>query len=410
MNKQLVIAWTIVLSLVTWGCEAPMTSEEIADRYGEDGAKAEPSDDVDAIQSAVLGTFVALPALPVVTTAYGFALAASADDGSARLGFMFTDATYRASLLAAGKIQNMGGSYDGPNAYATYKVQSSAWSPYEGRTTPQTYSFSELVHASGASYYSTDYASFGGLISAIRNGGKGVYAQTPAFTTRKAHSISIPVGSADMYSLIAQAGTAGLTFSRIAISQFGVVFPSAWVDMAQVSTAASTVSEPQLLPAGGTRLAASYILGANAVIRATTNPATITSATNIPAIGSCTGAVHVDIAWDGTNLYAACATSAGVLTVQKTSLASLPSTLWSAVPTSIIGAVTALDLEGSSTGVSIAVRIGTSVKVYKNVTDPSANFDEVRPGQFDLARTTNGIVIAICDLTGDRTLRTWVSP
>lgn len=42
------------------------------------------------------------------------------------------------------------------------------------------------------------------LIAAIRNGGKGTYALTPAFTTRKAHGIAVPVGSANLYAAEAQ--------------------------------------------------------------------------------------------------------------------------------------------------------------------------------------------------------------
>ncbi|HEX4341233.1 MAG TPA: hypothetical protein VH062_35230 [Polyangiaceae bacterium] len=402
MNKQSAIASIIVSSLFAWGCGAadPMSAEEINAQYG---------DKVGTVESAVIGTFVALPSLPVVTTVNGFALTASADDGGARLGFMFTDPTYRQTLLNAGTIQNMGGSYDGPGAYATYKIVSSAWSPYEGRTTPQTYAFSELVVASSASYYTTNYPSFGGLVSAIRNGGKGVYALTPAFTTRKAHSIAVPVGSTVMYSLVAQSGTTGLTFSNIAINQFGITFPNAWVNMATLATDASTAKAPQLVVAG-TKMAASYILNGDAVIRATNSASGVTSATSIPVIGGCAGSPLADIAWDGSLLWVACTNSAGTLTVKKASLASLTGVVFTTVPTSITGNVTDLDFEASSTGVSIAVRVGTSVKVYKNVTDATANFDDVRSGTFDLARTSNGITLAICDMAGDRTLRTWVSP
>ena len=402
MKKQFAIASVIISSFVVLGCGAadPMTAEEINAQYG---------DQIGTVQSAVTGTYVALPSLPVVTTVNGFALAASADDGSARLGFMFTDATYRQTLLNSGAIQNMGGVYDGPNAYATYKIVSSAWSPYEGRTTPQTYAFSELVVASSASYYSTNYPSYGGLVSAIRNGGKGVYALTPAFTTRKAHSIAVPVGSTAMYSLIAQSGTTGLTFSNIAINQFGITYPNAWVNMATLASDASTVKAPQLVVAG-TKMAASYILNGDAVIRATNSASGVTSPSSIGVIGGCTGAPLADIAWDGSFLWAACTNSSGTLTVKKASLANLASVVWSTVSTSITGNVTDLDLEASSTGVSIAVRIGTAVEVYKNVTDATANFNDVRPGSFDLARTSNGITLVICDLAGDRTLRTWVSP
>lgn len=403
MNKQFVLLCSIGLSIFGLGCGAAdsMTTEQIAQQYGDEM--------VGSVSNAVLGTFVALPSLPVVATAHGFALTASADDASARLGFMFTDATYRAALLGAGSIQNLGGSYDGTSAYATYQIASGAWSPYEGRTTPQQYSFSELVVADNASYYTTNYLSFGGLISAIRNGGKGVYALTPAFTTRKAHSIAVPVGSTDLYALAAQSGATGLTFSKIAISQFGVVWPNNWLNVATLAASATTVSSPQLVTAGS-KLAGSYVLPPDVVIRATDNPATVTSAANLPVIGGCASSTLADIAWNGTELYAACVSSSGVTSVKRASIANLSSVSWTTVTTFVPSGVSALDLEASATGVSLAVRVGTAVKVYKNVSDASPTFDEVRPGTFDLARTASGIVIAICDLTGDRTLRTWVSP
>lgn len=399
MNNRSVTAWALWLSFVGFGCgEAPLGSDELA-----------RLEDVGAVESAVLGSYVALPALPVVTTVHGFALTASADDGSPRLGFMFTDATYRQALLNAGVIQNMGGSYDGVNAYATYQVSSGAWSPYEGRTTPQTYAFSELVVAGSASYYTTNYPSFGGLIAAIRNGGKGTYALTPAFTTRKAHSVAVPPGASELYALAAQSGTTGLTFSKFPIAQFGVVFPNYWTNQAVLATNATTVSSPQLVMAGA-KLAAAYVLGSDAVLRATSSPSTVTSAANLPVIGGCSGATAVDIAWTGTELYAACLGSSGVVTVKHASLASLSSVSWTTVTTSLPGGVSALDLEASTTGVSIAVRSGTSLKVFNDVTDTFPTYDEVRPGSFDLARTSDGIVLAVCDLAGDRTLRTWISP
>ena len=398
--KQQIVACVVALSFTLLGCGA-------ADPSWQDGS--EQYEDVGSVADEVLGSFTALPALPVVTTVQGFALAASADDASARLGFMFSDVTYRQALLDAGSIQNLGGAYDGANAYATYKVVSSAWSAYEGRTTPQTYAFSELVVASSASYYTTNYPSFGGLVSVIRNGGKGAYALTPAFTTRKAHSIAVPVGSSDLYSLVAQSGTTGLTFSKFPIAQFGVTFPNYWTNQAVLAASATNVAQPQLVLAGS-KLAASYILGTDAVIRATDSPATVSSAANLPIIGGCTGASLADIAWDGSYLYAACVSASGSFSLKRASLANLASVVWSTIATSITGVVSALDLEASTTGVSVAVRIGSAVKVYKNATDAAATFDEVRPGAFDLARTSNGIVIVICDLAGDRTLRTWVSP
>lgn len=399
MNHRSVSVWALLCSLVGWGCgEAPLGSEELA-----------TYEDVGVVESAVLGSYVALPALPFVTTAYGFALTASADDGSARLGFMFTDATYRQALLSAGAIQNMGGSYDGANAYATYQISNGSWSPYEGRTTPQTYAYSELVVAGNASYYSTNYPSFGGLIAAIRNGGKGTYALTPAFTTRKAHSIAVPPGGTELYALAAQSGSTGLTFSKFPIAQFGVVFPNYWTNQAVLSASATTVSSPQIVLAGS-KLAAAYVLGSDAVIRATDSPATVTSAANLPVIGGCTGATAVDLAWNGTLLYAACLAPSGAVTVKRAPLSSLTSVTWTTVATSLPGSVSALDLEASTTGVSIAVRSGTALKVFNDVTDTFPTYDEVRPGSFDLARTSNGIVLAVCDLAGDRTLRSWISP
>ncbi len=401
MKKRLVITSAIVVSLASAGCGAsdPWAPEPGTESY----------EDFGELSSAVLGTFVALPALPAVTTVQGFALSASSDDGSARLGFMFTDATYRQALLNAGAIQNLGGVYDGPHAYATYQVAAGAWAPYEGRTTPQTYAFSELVVADSASYYTTSYPSFGGLISVIRNGGAGAYALTPVATTRKAHSIAVPLGSSYLYALAAQSGATGLTFSKFPIAQFGVVFPNAWTNVATLAASAATVSSPQVVTAG-TKLAASYVLGSDAVIRATDSPATVASAVSLPVIGGCTGATLADIAYNGTFLYAACVSSSGTLTVKRASLANLASVAWTTVTTSVTGVVTALDLEASASGVSLAVRVGTAVKVYKSVTDASPTFDEVRPGAFDLARTSSGIVITICDLAGDRILRTWVSP
>lgn len=352
--------------------------------------------------------YAELPALPVVTTVRGFALTASADDGSARLGFMFTDPTYRQSLLDAGSILNLGGVYDGPNVYAMYKLNNAAWQAYEGRTTPQTYSFSELVVADNASYYTTLYPSFGGLISALRNGDKGTYALTPAFSTRKAHSIAVPKGSSDLYGLIAQSGTTGLTFSRFPIAQFGVTYPNYWTNLAKLENSATTVSSPQLVVAGST-IAASYILGTSAVIRATTSPSTVAQASDLPVIGGCADAVLADIAWNGTYLYVACVDSLKVLTVKRASLTNLATVTFEPVATSIQGETDVIDLEASSTGVSLAIRQGSAVRVYANVSDALPAFDMVLPGTFDLARTAQGVTLATCDFSGDRKVRTFIS-
>jgi hypothetical protein len=353
--------------------------------------------------------YAELPALPAVATVNGFAVTASADDASARLGFMFTDATYQQTLLDANEITNIGGVYSGANTYATYQVVNGAWQAYEGRETPQTYAFSELAVVDGASYYTTNYPSFGGLMAVIRDGGKGTYALTPAFTKRKAHSIAVPAGSSTLYSLMAQKGTAGLTFSTFPIADFGVTVTDDWTNLATLDPASTTVSYPQLVVAG-TAIAASYIQGTSEVVRATASPSTVAAATDVPVIGGCDSAVLSDIAWDGTYLYVACVDPTYVLTVQKASVADLTSVTWQTIATSIAGEIDAIDLEAGASGVSLALRQGTAIRVYANVADALPAFDDVLPGSFDLARTSSGIVLAVCDSAGDKTLRTFVSP
>jgi hypothetical protein len=348
-----------------------------------------------------------LPSLPVVTTVRSFALTASTDDGSARLGFMFTDPPYRQSLLDAGAIQNLGGVYDGANAYATYQIAGTSWQAYEGRTTPQTYAFSELVVVDNNSYYTTDYPSFGGLISVIQDGAKGAYALTPASATGKAHSIAVPPGSDSLYALAAQK-TAGLTLSRFPLAQFGVTLPNYWTNLAVLDTAAATVTSPQLVVAG-TKIAASYIQGTSAVFRATASPSTVAQASDVPVIGGCADATLADIAWDGTSLYVACVDSAHTLAVRRASLADLTAVTFETVTTKVGAGIDALDLEANASGVSLAVRQGTAVRVFAMVTDEVPAFEAVLPGSFDLASTSQGLVLAVCDMAGDRKLRTFVS-
>ena len=97
---------------------------------------------------------------------------------------MFTDPTYRSELIASGALWDGGGVYSGANVYATYELEASAWEAYEGRTTPQTYAHSELLVTADASYYTTNYPSFGGLLSMIKNGQTGAYALSAAYTNR----------------------------------------------------------------------------------------------------------------------------------------------------------------------------------------------------------------------------------
>ncbi len=73
-----------------------------------------------------------------------------------------------------------------------------------------SYRYSELVYDGPDSYYTTNYSSFGGLISAVKNGQAGTYALTPAFTGRRAHTIAFFDGV--LYGLLAQKNV-GLTLS-----------------------------------------------------------------------------------------------------------------------------------------------------------------------------------------------------
>jgi hypothetical protein len=348
-----------------------------------------------------------LDALPAVATVQSFALTASSDDGSPRLGFMFTDADYQQTLLDAGAITDLGGVYGGPNTYATYQISGTGWQAYEGRPTPQTYAFSELRVVDGASYYSTNYPAFGGLVSVIRNGGAGAYALTPAFTTHKAHSIAVPPGSNTLYALVAQQGDPGLTLSSYPVADFGDLDDD-WTDLATLDATSSTVVSPQLLVAGST-LVASYIQGTNHVLRAAASPSTVAAATDFPVIGGCGSATLADVAWDGTYLYVACVDSTYKLTLQRVSLTNLTNVTPVALTTSITGEIDAIDLEATSAGPTIAVRQGTAVRVYAQATDALPAFDAVLSGNFALAATSAGLVLSVCDFAGNHTLRTFVS-
>jgi hypothetical protein len=349
--------------------------------------------------------FTELAPLPGVDTVWSFALATSDADGSARLGFMFTDPEYRQQLIDSGVLWSMGGVYSGANTYATYEVERAGWEAYEGRTTPQTYAFSELLISEGASYYTTSYPSFGGLISVIRNGQAGVYALSPASTTRKAHSVAALAGDANLYALVAQSGATGLTFSSIPIASFGVTFPNMWVNQATLEASAANVSAPKLLTAG-TSMFASYVLDGDVVVRASATPAAIAAATDFPVVGGCTGADFADLAVSGTDVYLACLGADGVITLQRAAVAT--PTVWTDVPVGLVGAVDALDLEADATGVSLAVRQGDAVRVYDAPEDSEPAFDAVLPGELDLARAADGLVLAVCDRAGDRVLRTFV--
>lgn len=370
----------------------------------EDG---EVNDNETAYLCEPAAAFPELARIPQVATVHGFALTASADDGSARLGFMFTDAAYQQTLLNAGAITNIGGSYSGPNTYVTYQRNGSGWQGYEGRETPQTYAYSELRVADGASYYTTNYPSFGGLLSVIQNGGKGVYALTGAYGGKKAHSIAVPKGSNVVYALIAQ-NTPGLTFSTVPTTAFGNL-SNLWTNLATLEATASTVSQPKLI-AAGTAMVASYIQGRSDVIRLAPSPSTVAAETDFPAVGGCANATLTDIAWDGSFVYVACETIADQFIVNRFSIADPSNVIFQLVDHGATGHIDALDLEADANGVSLAVRQGSAIRVYANIGDALPAFDAVLPGDFALARTSSGITLAVCDSAGDRTLRTFVSP
>jgi hypothetical protein len=355
------------------------------------------------ISPDVGSTWSELAALPAVTTAYGFALAVSDVDSKAHLGFMFTDATYEATLESQGVLWIGDGAYTGSNAVALYGLTgtgaSRVWTAYQGRLTPQTYQFSELRYDSGNSFYTTLYPSFGGLISVIENGGKGVWALTPLYTTERAHSVAF--NSHVLYALATQQSI-GLTLSTTPISSFGNL-SDLWTNLATIETAASSPSLPELIDAGGT-LVGAYIGGtgttATATIRATTSPSTVTTASAFTSIGSCASATQVDVAYTSPYLYVACVTSTGTLSVQRANISSLSSIAWSAVATpGVTTAVSAIDLAGQGSVISLAVRQGTALKVFTSVSDPTPSFNMAIPGTFALQPAAEGLVLSVSNLS-----------
>jgi hypothetical protein len=348
-----------------------------------------------------------LASLPAVATGYSFALAVNDVDSTARLGFMFTDATYEATLASEGVLWTGEGAYYGSNAVVLYGLtgsgSSSVWTPYQGRYTPQTYSFSELRYDSANSYYTTLYPSYGGLISVIENGGKGVYALTPAYTNERAHSVAF--NNHVLYALAAQQ-TVGLTLSTTPSSSFGNL-NDLWVNEATIEPASPGATLPELINAGGT-LVGAYIVGGSVKVRATTSPSTVTTAAAFTVIGTWSGATQVDIAYAGGYLYAGYVSSAGALTVKKASIANLSSVTWTTVTTGATGDVTAFDLSGQGSAIALAVREGTSVEVFSTVTDATPSFNMVIPGTFALQAAGQGLVLLVCNFAGSNQVQTFL--
>jgi hypothetical protein len=353
--------------------------------------------------------WVQLASLPAVATAYSFALSDNDVDNTARLGFMFTDPTYEATLQSEGVLWAGDGAYFGANAVALYALtgsgSSSVWTPYQGRYTPQTYSFSELRYDSGNSYYTTLYSSFGGLISAIENGGKGVYALTPAYTTARAHSIAFD--SHVLYALAAQQ-TVGLTLSTTPSSSFGNL-NDLWTNEATIEAASANATLPEMINANGT-LVGAYIVGTEAKVRATTTPSTVTSASQFNLIGTFTGAAQIAVAYANGELYAAYLSSSGALTVKEATISNLSSVTWNTVTNHVSGTVTALALTGLGSQIALAVRVGTSVEVFTNVSDAAPSFTQVIAGSIALQSAAQGLVLSVCNLGGTNQVETFLQP
>ena len=333
-----------------------------------------------------------LAALPAVANAYSFALATNDQDGSPRLGFMFKDDAYRQKLISAGGVLwDGGGVYSGAGVFGVYKLGgelSKTWLPYEGRLTPQTYQYSELSFSAGQSYYTTSFPSFGGLVSVVKGGQTGTYALTPAFTTRKAHSVGFLAGQ--LFALIAQK-TAGLTLSTFPIDKFGNL-SNFWTNLATLEVDATTVTDPTVLPAGD-RLVAAYVRAGKAYVRASTAPQSVTQPVDFPLIGQVDDATRVSVAWDGSKLYLASISSAGVLTVQRTTIAV--DAQWQTVATHVTGAVTDLSLAGKANSVLLAVRQGVALRVFLAPDDSLPSFDAALPGNFSLINAATGPTLAV---------------
>jgi hypothetical protein len=335
-----------------------------------------------------------LPALPAVQTAYSFSLALGPDK-KPRLGYMFQDAAYRQALLdQGGVLWDGGGVYTGTQVLGIYQLAAGAWSPYQGRLTPQSYRFSELVYSGNDSYYTTSYSPFGGLVSAIKNGQAGAYALTPAFTTRRAHSIGFLNG--ELYALIAQK-TAGLTLSTFPAAQLGTTLNNLWTNVVQLAPNASSVVDPALVPAGDW-LVAGYVLNGAAEVRATKTPGTLAAAADFTVLGGCDNAAQLDLAWDGSKLYRSCVDAQGALSIASTDPSVTP-TVWSSLALGVKGAVADVELSTTAGKLVLAVRQGSAIRVYASATDIAPSFDAVLPGTFDVVAAADSITLAVADLT-----------
>ncbi|MEO6603396.1 MAG: hypothetical protein ABIQ16_26160, partial [Polyangiaceae bacterium] len=310
-----------------------------------------------------------------------------------------------AGMAAGGVLWDGGGVYSGTQVIGIYKLGGElgkTWLPYEGRLTPQTYQFSELSFNAGQSYYTTMYPSFGGLVSVIKSAQSGTYALTPAFVTRKAHSVGFFGGQ--LFGLIAQK-TVGLTLSTFPIDKFGQL-NNLWANLVTLEADGATVTDPTLLPVSD-RLVAAYVHAGKAYVRASTTPQTVALAADFPVIGQVEDAVHVSIAWDGSKLYLATISNAGLLTVQRLALAV--GATWETVATHVTGPVSEISLAGKANSVVLAVRQTGALRIYLTPSDSLPSFDTVLAGNFSLVNASTGPTVAVMNLdaAATHTLRTF---
>jgi hypothetical protein len=373
--------------------------------------------EVDAAQTQFLCNaeiaWSELGAMPSVTNAYSFALAADDQDGSARLGFMFQDAALRQKLGTA--LWDNGGAYSGNQVFAVFKLggdTGKTWTLSEGRVTPQTYQYSELTFSAGVSYYTTTYPSFGGLVSVVKGAKYGAYALTPAFSNRKSHSVAFLNGQ--LFALIAQKNAAapapavGLTLSTFPIAPLDTgALSNLWTNLSTLETDSANISDPSLLAAGDS-LVAAYIHAGTAYVRATKTPQSVAQANDYPVVGQVDDAVHLSVAWDGAQLYLATVSSGGLLTVQRRPLSDGAS--WESLTTHVTGAVSDFSLAGKANSVLLGVRQGAALRVYLTPSDALPSFDAVLPGNFSLLNAAAGPALAVMDLGAGatHTLRSFV--
>ena len=264
-----------------------------------------------------------------------------------------------------------------------FDSENNTWSVQGGRTTPQNYKYSELLFDNGDSYYSTNYASFGGLLAVVKNGGSG----TSAMNGGLFHNIAIQ--GAFIYSLALQkekaaswAGPAveggiGLcAYDKTKFAALGGASSGVW-SREMVDTQYDKISDPCLIVAGD------YLVGAyvkneggendgKLYVRRTNVPDDIAGKveTNFPSFGpSLKNIREVELAWDGTKVYAATISEENELTIHSCPLNEEPLT-WTVERT--MADVNDVDFASTTGKVAFSVRQNDAVKVYKKIKETEA--------------------------------------